>query len=193
MPRPAASASIRRGFAADAPVVTCTAPRSSISTDSTGASSSTVAGVSATASAAASASISPPIPPRRVKKTGAVGSGGCARRSARSPSSSDRDRSATPATCGATANALSRSASPALIPPISGSTSRSSTSRPNRDETSGPRASGGVDRRGSNGSSAARAIPPTPRIPDRATGRISPGTPSARPAGSRRSRPRAHT
>ena len=81
---------------ADAPVVTCTAPRSSISTDSTGASSSTVAAVSATASAAASASISPPIPPRRVKKTGAVGSGGCARRSARSPSSSDRDRSRDP-------------------------------------------------------------------------------------------------
>ncbi len=79
------------------------------------------------------------------------------------------------------------------MPPISGSTSRSSTSRPNRLSTSGPKASGGTDRRGSTGSTAALAIPPTLRIPERTTGQISPGTPSASPPGSRRSAPRDHT
>ena len=141
----AASASIRYRFGADVAAEICTVPSASSSIDSTVVDSATVVfRVSFAERRGDALDQRRPSRLRGAKKTGAVGSGGCARRSARSPNSSDRDLAATAATCGDTASALRRSASPALMPPISGSTSRSSTSRPNRLSTSGPSASGGT-------------------------------------------------
>ena len=110
----------------------------------------------------ASASIRPPIPPRSVKKTGAVGSGGCARRSARSPSSNDRDRSATPATCGDTASG----AQPIGVAGVDAPDERideplEHLSPEPRRRRAGRGRRAASTRRGSNGSTAARAIPPT--------------------------------
>ncbi len=70
------------------------------------------------------------MPPGKAQNTGAVGSstGGAAR----SPSTIEADRAAAAASCGAAARTDSRSLSPALMPPSSGSTRCSRTSSPNR-------------------------------------------------------------
>ena len=63
------------------------------------------------------------------------------------------------ASCGVTARRLRWSASPALMPPTSGPTRRSSTSSPNRARMAGRPGSSPASARGSSGSTAARALP----------------------------------
>ena len=166
-------------------------PAESTSTPATGLSSEISTGEGCEESASTSPSTSRSTPPRTVKNTGRVGIRRVRLALGVEAEQRDRERRAALSICGVTALALSRSESPALIPPMSGSTSRSSTSRPNRFDTIGPSASLGTGRRGSSGSRAARAMPPVLRTPERATGRSSAGTPSTSPGGSRRSSPRA--
>ena len=96
---------------------------------------------------------------------------------------------------GMVAAALRWSTPPALIPPMSGSTRRSTTGRPSRPPTIAPTdrspASGPGPRWGTTRSRATRSDSAGDRIPDRASGHQRVGTPRFSPSGMGRSRPRA--
>ncbi len=93
------------------------------------------------------------------------------------------------------AAALRSSTSPALMPPISGSTRRSTTGRPSRSPTISPTErspnTAFALRWGMTTSLAAARDSAGLRIPDRASGHQRVGTPRFNPSGMGRSRPRA--
>ncbi len=96
---------------------------------------------------------------------------------------------------GKVAAALSSSTPPALIPPMSGSTNRSTTGRPRRSPmmsaTDRSPLTGAAPRWGITRSLVTRSDSPGLRRPDRASGHHLVGTPRLRAAGIGRSRPRA--
>ena len=96
---------------------------------------------------------------------------------------------------GMVAAALRSSTSPALMPPISGSTRRSTTGRPSRSPTISPTERSPNTafplRWGTTTSLAAASDSAGLRIPDRASGHQRVGTPRFNPSGMGRSRPRA--
>ncbi len=143
---------------------------------------------------AAIVSTSDAMPPSSAQKSGGPsGSGGgtSARRARMRPPR----RCAAARSGGNVAAADMSSTDPAWIPPISGSTSMSTTRRPSLRATSGPMARSPIGPRTSGrGSTASRARPSAPRtptMPERAVGQNRVGIPSAWPSGSARRRPRA--
>jgi hypothetical protein len=141
-----------------------------------------------------SASTSVPMPPRGAKNTGADGSGTAARCAAHASMSDGAPLRAAASSCGTVAASDSSSVSPALMPPTSGSTRRSSTSSPSRSRTTAPMVgspSGATSGRAR--SSRARSIPAVDTMPLAASSSRSVGTPRTWAAGSGRSSPRLQT
>ena len=136
------------------------------------------------------------MPPSSAQKSGGP-SGSGAGTSARKARMRPPRRCAAASRGGNVAAADMSSTEPAWIPPMSGSTSVSTTRRPSLCATRGPmeRSPMGprVSGRGSRASRARPRAPRTPTMPERAVGQKRVGTPSACPSGSRRSRPRAQT
>ena len=104
--------------------------------------------------------------------------------------SRSRSRSAAAASCGAAARTLSRSPSPALMPPSNGSTNRSNTASPSCARTSAPTDTSSW---APSGVSAGRTANGSVTMPEALTASRSVGTPSTSPAGSCRSAPSHHT
>ena len=136
------------------------------------------------------------MPPSSAQKSGGP-SGSGAGISARRPRIRPPRRCAAASSGGKVAAADMSSTEPAWIPPMRGSTNRSTTRWPSLRDTSGPMARSPIGPRTSGrGSSASRARPSEPRtptMPERAVGQNRVGIPRARPSGSGRRRPRAHT
>ncbi len=150
-----------------------------------------------TASATAPGSV--PTPPSMPMKTGdGAWPGSAARAAVRAwmpltPSISERSARAASKSWGTAARIEMRYASPAYTPPSSGSTSRSTTSRPSRAATYSPTAtSAPASVRSSVSSSAIRAMPSGEITPEAASRPRSPGTPMTCPLGIGRSAPRVH-
>ena len=128
------------------------------------------------------------MPPSRDQKSGGASSAGAGRRIGRSGAHQAPRLWAAASSRRETAAVDMSSTEPAWMPPISGSTRRSTTRRPSLRATSGPdrpvpdRApaarAGGAARRGPG-----PAEPRSPRMPERADGQKRVGMPRASPAG----------